>query len=122
MKGVSNSAAIQKLSSSLLANNVKDPSSKKLEAREAFQDFVSGTFYKQMLKALRETQSKPAYFHGGSAEEMFQSQMDQQVAEDLAKDHGSEFSDPLFAAFSRQQHALVAGSASSSNPVTTHSP
>lgn len=71
-------------------------------AREAFQDFVAGTFYQQILKALRSTQEKPAYFHGGQAEEMFQSQLDQQVAEDLAKTNGGTFADQLYQSFSRQ--------------------
>lgn len=70
--------------------------------RKAFQDFVAGTFFKQMLKALRSGQDKPAYLHGGQAEEMFQSQLDQQVAEDLAKNHGSAFSDSLYESFRTQ--------------------
>ena len=70
--------------------------------REAFQDFVAGTFYKQMFQSLRKMHDKPAYFHGGSAEEMFQSQMDQQVAEDLARDQGNHFSDQLFSVFAQK--------------------
>lgn len=65
----------------------------------AFNDFVAGTFYKQMIKSLRSGLGKPAYFHGGQAEEIFQSQMDQKVAEDLAAKHGAAFSGPLFDAF-----------------------
>ena len=75
------------------------------ELKEAFQDFVAGTFYKQMFKSLRSGQNKPAYFHGGQAEEMFQAQLDQQISEDLAKGQGSAFSDTLFSAFSRQMNA-----------------
>ncbi|MDA0832593.1 MAG: rod-binding protein [Planctomycetota bacterium] len=71
--------------------------------RKAFQDFVAGTFYKQMFKALRSGQNKPAYIHGGAAEEMFQSQLDQQVAEDLAANHGSSFSDSLYESFQRER-------------------
>ena len=52
-----------------------------------------------MLKALRQTQGQPAYFHGGQAEQIFQSQLDQQVAEDLARDHGAAFAEPLFSSF-----------------------
>ena len=54
------------------------------DAREAFQAFVAGTFYKQMLSSLRSTVHKSEMFHGGRAEEVFQGQLDQQVAEDLA--------------------------------------
>lgn len=78
--------------------------------RTAFREFVVGTFYQQMLKALRSTQDGPAYFHGGRAEEMFQSRMDQQVAQDLASRHDGAFSEDLFEAFSRQLRASQPGS------------
>ena len=51
--------------------------------REAFHQFFGETFYGQMLKAMRSTQQKPAYFHGGRAEEVFQSQLDQVLAEEM---------------------------------------
>ena len=73
------------------------------EVRERFQDFVAGTFYAQMFKALRDTQNKPAYFHGGQAEEVFRGQLDQILSEQLARDHGQAFAEPLFSAFSLQQ-------------------
>ena len=88
------------------ARNTSDadaPSGRQLKTREAFQDFVAGTFYKQMLKSLRQTLGKPAYLHGGQAEESFQAQLDQQVAEDLASSRGGAFADDLFDAFMRRQ-------------------
>lgn len=76
--------------------------------REAFQDFVAGTFYQQMLKAMRSGQSKVHYLDGGQAEKMFRSQLDQHLAESLAREHGADFAEPLFPSFqshldSRQQ-------------------
>jgi Rod binding domain-containing protein len=68
-------------------------------SREAFQAFVAGTFYKQMLKSLRSTVDKAEYFHGGRAEEVFEAQLDQQVAEDLAARQGGVFADKLYDAF-----------------------
>ncbi|MBW3542028.1 MAG: rod-binding protein [Planctomycetes bacterium] len=70
--------------------------------REVFQGFVAGTFYQQMLKALRQTHGRPAYLHGGRAEEIFQARLDQHVAEDLAANSGRAFSDELFDAFARR--------------------
>lgn len=94
------------LSEATNAPSTLDQANKKSpELKEAFQDFVAGTFYKQMFKSLRSGQNKPAYFHGGQAEEMFQAQLDQQISEDLAKGQGSAFSDTLFSAFSRQMNA-----------------
>lgn len=88
------------------------------ELREAFQDFVAGTFYKQMFKALRSGQNKAAYFHGGQAEEMFQSHLDQQISEDLAKGQGSAFSDTLFSSFAQQLNAKSMKSLENSAGVT----
>lgn len=66
------------------------------ELREKFTQFVGETFYGQMLKAMRSTVGKPAYFHGGRAEEVFQSQLDQTMAENLTKTTASKFSEPMF--------------------------
>lgn len=87
------------LADGLLSQTRPRPSRGELDARQTFQDFVAGTFYKQMLKALRKTLDKPAYMHGGQAENIFQSQMDQQVAEDLAASQGATIADPLYTAF-----------------------
>lgn len=56
----------------------------KEKLKSTFQDFAAGTFYKEMLKSLRKMHNKPAYMYGGHAEEVFQGQMDQQVAETFA--------------------------------------
>ncbi len=82
------------------------PSERELETREKFQEFVAGTFYKQMLKSLRSTQGKPAYFHGGQAEEVFRSQLDQHITDDLARSRGGSFADPLFSVYARQRPGL----------------
>ena len=82
--------------------SARQPSAEELEVRETFQQAVAGTFFKQMLKALRSTQGKPAYFHGGQAEEIFRNQMDETISEDMARRHGEQFAGPLFAAYSRR--------------------
>jgi len=66
------------------------------ELREQFNQFVGEAFYGQMLKAMRSTVGKPAYFHGGRAEEVFQGQLDQQMSEHLTEASASKFSEPLF--------------------------
>jgi Rod binding domain-containing protein len=80
----------------------KAPATGKLAVREKFQDFVGGTFYKEMLKSLRAAQKPSKYLNGGQAEKMFQGQMDQQIAEDLAHQYAGHLSDPLFESYSRQ--------------------
>jgi Rod binding domain-containing protein len=68
--------------------------------REAFDDFVGQTFYGQLIGSMRKTVGKPAYFHGGRAEEIFQSQMDQQLAEHMSDATADSFSGPMFELFS----------------------
>jgi peptidoglycan hydrolase FlgJ len=67
-----------------------------LEVREAFNQFVGEAFYVQMFKAMRQTVDKPAYFHGGRGEEVFQSQLDQTMAEQMTKRSGGELSEAMF--------------------------
>jgi peptidoglycan hydrolase FlgJ len=75
------------------------PTTNTSEVREAFDDFVGQTFYGQMLSSMRKTVGKPAYFHGGQAEEVFQSQLDQTLAETLADATADQFTGPMFELF-----------------------
>ncbi len=69
------------------------------EVRDAFHDFVGQTFFTQLLSEMRKTVDKPAYFHGGQAEEIFQGQMDQVLAERLSDASAEQFSGPMFELF-----------------------
>ncbi len=69
------------------------------EVREKFNEFVGQAFFGQMLKAMRKTVGKPAYFHGGRAEEIFQEQLDQVIGEKLSEATGDTFSRPMFELF-----------------------
>jgi peptidoglycan hydrolase FlgJ len=66
------------------------------ELRQHFTQFVGEAFFGQMLKSMRATVGKPAYFHGGRAEEVFQGQLDQHLAEHLTETSANRFADPLF--------------------------
>lgn len=67
-----------------------------METREVFKNFVAGTFYQQMLKAMRSSQGEVQYLGGGQGEKMFRSQLDQQISEQLAMHHGDAFAAPLY--------------------------
>jgi len=69
------------------------------QTREAFSDFVGQTFFTQLLTEMRKTVDKPAYFHGGQAEEIFQGQMDQLLAERLSEATADSFAGPMFELF-----------------------
>src|ERR1044072_5684187 len=66
------------------------------ELREKFTQFVGEAFFGQMMKAMRSSVGKPAYFYGGRAEDVFQSQLDQTMAEQFTKTSASKFADPMF--------------------------
>jgi Rod binding domain-containing protein len=79
------------------------------EARQAFRDFVGQTFFGQMLKSMRSTQGKPAYFHGGQTEEIFRSQLDQTLAEHMTEASADQIADPMFRRqFPREARVLAA--------------
>lgn len=69
------------------------------EAREVFDQFVGETFFGQMIASMRKTQGKPAYFHGGRAEEVFQGQLDQLMTEHLTEATAGSFSGPMYDLF-----------------------
>jgi Rod binding domain-containing protein len=69
------------------------------ELRAAFDSFVGEVFYGQMLKAMRKTTGKPAYFHGGRTEEIFTQQLDQVLAEKLSATSAQSLSGPMFELF-----------------------
>lgn len=66
------------------------------KVHDAFSTFIGEAFYGQMIKSMRSTLDKPAYFHGGAAEEMFQSRLDQQLAQEWAEQSGDRFAEPMF--------------------------
>lgn len=67
--------------------------------REVFDEFVGQSFYQQMLGAMRKTVEKPAYFHGGRAEEIFQGQLDQVLSEKMSAASAAQFTGPMFDLF-----------------------
>lgn len=64
--------------------------------RQVFGEFVGELFYGQMLSVMRSSQEKPAYFHGGRAEEVFQGQLDQMLGQEMAQANGASFSEALY--------------------------
>jgi Rod binding domain-containing protein len=66
------------------------------ELRQQFTQFVGEVFFGQMIKAMRATTGKPAYFHGGRGEEVFQGQLDQKLAEHLTEVSAARFAEPMF--------------------------
>jgi len=103
-------------------NAVTPTASPDLEA--TFRQVVGTIFYGQLLKSLRQTAGKPAYIHGGQAEELFQAQLDQAVVENLAGQQGGPWIDELLQQFLVQlnQRAAAAQSAQLAQPIRSTEP
>ncbi len=86
------------------------------EVQEVFRTFVGESFFGQMMKAMRSTQDKPAYFHGGHAEEVFQGQLDQTLAQEMTVTSADQIADPMFRQQFPQQAELIRRSEESSKP------
>lgn len=71
--------------------------------REAFGDFVGQTLFGSMLSSMRQSLDKPAYFHGGRAEEVFQQQLDQTLVEEISDASAESFVNPMFDLFQLQR-------------------
>jgi hypothetical protein len=67
--------------------------------RKAFDSFVGESFYGQMLKSLRTTVGKAAYFNGGHAEEIFTQQLDQVLSRKLSDASADKFTGPMYQLF-----------------------
>lgn len=71
--------------------------------REAFDKFVGGTFYRQMLGEMQKSVGKPAFMHGGQAEEMFRSELNSHLADKMAASSGKELTGSMFELFNLQR-------------------
>ena len=71
--------------------------------RETFNQFVGETFFTQLIKSMRTSVGKPAYFHGGRAEEVFQGQLDQMLSEQFAETSSDQIAAPMFELFQLQR-------------------
>lgn len=98
------------------ANRFEEPDfGNKNEVKEKFTQFVGETFFGQMIKSMRSTVGKPAYFHGGRAEEAFQGLMDQKLSEQLTEATADKFAEPMYR---RQFPQLAAAEAEAANSNT----
>lgn len=66
------------------------------KTKELFNRWVGMTFYGQLISTMRKSVGKSNYFHGGRGEEVFQGQLDLQLAESMADASAESFSGPLY--------------------------
>ena len=83
-------------------NSVEPPKEETLaeanekQFREVLHQFIGQTLFGQMLKAMRATQEKNPYFHGGQSEEIYQSMLDMQLTDQLTNASSRTISEPMY--------------------------
>ena len=70
-----------------------------LSTREAFDGFVAGTLFRQMLSSLRTSTGETPYFGNGQADRIFRERLDGELADRLAATSGKTLTQDLFEAF-----------------------
>jgi Rod binding domain-containing protein len=71
--------------------------------RKAFDNFVGETFFTEMLKSMRNTVGTSTLINGGSAEKIFQQQLDQIMAQKMAETSADKFTGPMYELFTLQR-------------------
>ena len=66
-------------------------------------EFVGGTFYRQMLGEMQKSVGKPAFMHGGQAEETFRSELNSHLADKMAESSAHDFTGSMFELFQLQR-------------------
>ncbi len=74
----------------------KAPTPDDASAKKQFQEILGELLFGQMLKSMRRTVDKPAYFHGGRAEEAFTQQLDQMLAQKMSQSAGDQVFGPMY--------------------------
>ena len=64
--------------------------------RELLHQFIGQTLFGQMLKSMRSTQEKNPFFHGGQAEEIYQSLLDMELTDQMTKSTSKTLSEPMY--------------------------
>lgn len=77
------------------------------KVQDTFRTFVGEAFFGQLIKAMRSTQGKAAYFDGGRAEEVFRGQLDQALAQEMTEASADRIADPMFRQQFPRQAALL---------------
>jgi len=101
MTGIQSLSSLNSVSSTQLVGGAYPaaPNSDQLSEREAFDQFVGGTFFRQLLGAMQKTVGKAPYFHGGQAEEVFRAQLNETLADKMAEATADQFTGPMYELF-----------------------
>ncbi|MFH5804278.1 rod-binding protein [Alienimonas sp. DA493] len=73
-----------------------------LSTREAFDGFVAGTLFREMLKSMRTSMGETPYFGNGQANQIFRDRLDGELADRMAATGGKTLTQDLYEAFGNQ--------------------
>ncbi|MBN2023106.1 MAG: rod-binding protein [Pirellulales bacterium] len=73
------------------------------EIKNTFQSVLGELLFGQMLKSMRTTVGKAAYFNGGRAEEVFTQQLDQVLAQHMSQAAAEPIVEPMYELFMLQR-------------------
>jgi Rod binding domain-containing protein len=108
--------AVRPLKPSAITNEQRVADAEKVQ--ETFRSFVGESFFGQLIKSMRSAQGKPAYFHGGQAEEVFRGQLDQTLAQEMTKASADQIADPMFRQQFPREAALLASRSQTKSPIS----
>ncbi len=97
-------AAMRLKSAGTAADKLEEKKEKKL--RKACHDFEA-LMLKQLLTTMRKSIPKDGILHGGYASDMYQSMMDDALAQDMAKGRGMGLGDSLYRQLSNGPQSIV---------------
>lgn len=93
-------AALQSASPTDADDKAED---KEEKLKKSFSKFVGQTLFGQLMSTMRKSVGEPAYMHGGRAEEIFQSQMDQLLVERISDASSDRLVEPMYELFKANQ-------------------
>ena len=79
-----------------------DPAQRNKLMRQMVNEVVGSTFFEPMLKAAHNSAIKGKYGHGGRGEEIFQGQLDAQLARSMGRGIKTGLADALYRKVTRQ--------------------
>lgn len=75
--------------------------------RERVGDFVGNVFYGTLMRQMQSSKLKGKYFHGGRGEEVFQGQLNQELATRMGKSVADPIAKKMYEAFARFDRRAV---------------
>lgn len=89
--------------------------------KQKFQEFVAGTFFKTLTKAMRKATPEGKLMHGGRSEQLFREHLDNVLATRMATSKGSPFSDAFFEQY-LLKHSLNDSEVAAASPISINIP